>query len=391
MFLFPYGTNAPIYYWPVTTVGMIVANIAIFILCCLQPHDSETVMSLMLEIGNGIHPAQWLTCNFMHADIFHLGGNMIALWAFGLVVEGKLGACKTLFVYLGIGVLHGAIVQFLMLGGAQNYCLGASAIIYGFMAMCLIWAPENEMQCVCILIIFIYVRTFLFDVRIKIMVGLLVGLQLLILVFTGGAISSEFLHSVGAALGFGAGIWLLKAGWVDCENWDYFSVRAGRHTMSEEAREKLDAETPEGKQLAAERLQVRREKAADDIVHAIGEGMPQIALRIHQRMQIEQPGWTLAESNLLLLIRSLQSQKLWIESIPVMQEYISQYPHKAALVQLKLAQIFLVEDKRPRKALKVLDQINKLALDARQLDLLRKLRAKADELYGQDSYELMEE
>ena len=68
-----------------------------------------------------------------------VAGNMIALWAFGLVVEGKLGACKTLFVYLGIGVLHGAIVQFLMLGGAQNYCLGASAIIYGFMAMCLIW------------------------------------------------------------------------------------------------------------------------------------------------------------------------------------------------------------------------------------------------------------
>jgi len=39
----------------------------------------------------------------------------------------------------------------------------------------------------------------------------------------------------------------------------------------------------------------------------------------------------------------------------------------------------------------VLDQINKYVLDDRQLELLRKLRKKADEMYGQDAYELMEE
>ena len=387
MFLFPYGTNAPIYYWPVTTVGMIVANILIFILTWPQPDQPDQFVHLMLEIGNGIHPAQWLTCNFMHAGIMHLIGNMIALWAFGLVVEGKLGACKTLFVYLGIGVAHGAIVQFLMLGAHPSVCLGASAVIYGYMAMSLIWAPENEMQCV----FFCFYRPFFFDVQIKYIVGFLVGLQILVLVFTHGTLSSEYLHSVGAALGFGVGLWMLKAGWVDCENWDFFSVRAGRHTMSEEERARIDAETPAGKQQEAERLQFRREKAAEDIRRALGEGLPLVALRIHQRMAKDLPGWTLAESDLLVLIRSLQERKLWIESIPVMQEYVAQYPQKAALVQLKLAQILLVEDKRPRKALKVLDQINKYVLDDGQLELLRKLRAKADEMYGQDAYELMEE
>ncbi len=148
MFIFPYGTNAPIYYWPITTVCMIAANIIIFILCLQQPEHSEVVLNLVLWTGNGLHPAQWLTCNFMHAGFMHLLGNMIALWAFGLVVEGKLGACKTLFVYLGIGIAHGAIVQILMLGAHPSVCLGASAVIYGFMAMSLIWAPENEMQCV---------------------------------------------------------------------------------------------------------------------------------------------------------------------------------------------------------------------------------------------------
>jgi hypothetical protein len=51
----------------------------------------------------------------------------------------------------------------------------------------------------------------------------------------------------------------------------------------------------------------------------------------------------------------------------------------------------LFEDKRVRKALKVMDQINRYVLDERQLELLNKLRAKANEIYGQDSYELMEE
>jgi membrane associated rhomboid family serine protease len=342
----------------------------------------------VLWTGSGLHPTQWLTCNFMHAGIMHLLGNMVCLWSFGLVVEGKLGACKTLFVYLGIGVAHGAIVQFLMLGASHpTYCLGASAVIYGFMAMSLIWAPENEMQCV---FLFAF-RAFFFDVQIKIMVGILVGLQILILLLTHGSLSSEFLHTIGAALGFGVAIGMLKAGWVDCENWDFFSVRAGRHLLSEEERERLDAETPEGKRLAAERLQHRREKAAEDIGRAMEEKMPLVALRIHQRMQIEQPGWTLAESDLLRLARALQEQRLWIESMPVMQEYIAQYPEKAAIVQLKVAQILLVEAKRPRKALKMLEQINTYVLDAKQLELLRRLRAKADEIYGQESYELMDD
>jgi membrane associated rhomboid family serine protease len=385
MFIFPYGTNAPIYYWPITTVGMIVANILIFVLISINPEHAE---DLVLWTGSGLHPTQWLTCNFMHAGIIHLVGNMVSLWAFGLVVEGKLGACKTLFVYLGIGVLHGAIVQLLSLGDAEpTYCLGASAVIYGFMAMCLIWAPENEMQCVFV----IGFRAFFFDVRIKVMVGILVGLQVLVLIFTNGQLSSEYLHSVGAALGFGVGIWMLKSGWVDCENWDFFSVRAGRHTMSEEEREKLDAATPEGIQRQAERVQYRREKTAEDIHDAIVQGMPQVALRLHQRMAKEFPDWTISEGDLLLMIRSLQERKLWAESIPIMEEYIARYPNRCALVQLKLVHVLLFEDKRVRKALKVMDQINRYILDERQLELFGKLRAKANEMYGQDSYELMEE
>ena len=53
---------------------------------------------LTLEFGK-FRPWQWLTANYMHADIFHLLGNMFVLWGFGLVVEGKVGWWRFLLIY----------------------------------------------------------------------------------------------------------------------------------------------------------------------------------------------------------------------------------------------------------------------------------------------------
>ena len=46
--------------------------------------------------------------------------------------------------------------------------------------------------------------------------------------------TSEALHLLGAAVGFGLGIIMLKKGWVDCENWDLLSVLAGRHRAADQ-------------------------------------------------------------------------------------------------------------------------------------------------------------
>jgi len=131
MFL-PYGTDAPIYHWPKATVGLIVANVLIFFGTVGLPKEDK--QALMLSEGHGLHPLEWCTAFFMHADAGHLIGNMIFLWAFGIVVEGKLGALKYLAVYLGMGVIHSATMQIVSLGAEGGYILGASAAIYGLLA-----------------------------------------------------------------------------------------------------------------------------------------------------------------------------------------------------------------------------------------------------------------
>src|SRR5438270_3458805 len=105
MIIVPTGTDAPIYHWPYATVAMILINIAVFF--AIPPGSNDPVMDendeviehvltnfdrYSLALGNGLHPVQWLTHNFLHLSFLHLAGNLLFLWAFGIVVEGKLGA-----------------------------------------------------------------------------------------------------------------------------------------------------------------------------------------------------------------------------------------------------------------------------------------------------------
>ncbi len=86
-----------------------------------------------------LHPVQWITSNFLHANILHLAGNLIFLWAFALVVEGKVGFFPFLAIFLGVGFVQ---------CGLEHSWTPRSAIVYGLMAMALVWAPKNELGCV---------------------------------------------------------------------------------------------------------------------------------------------------------------------------------------------------------------------------------------------------
>ena len=110
--LLPYSTDAPIYHFPWMTIVLIVINIVTFGLTDMG-RSSE---GWLLQYGHGLHPVEWLAYSFLHFGPMHLIGNMFFLWAFGIVVEGKLGWWKFLSVYLVIGVTGGFLIQVAMLG-----------------------------------------------------------------------------------------------------------------------------------------------------------------------------------------------------------------------------------------------------------------------------------
>jgi len=223
MIIAPYTTDAPIYHLPFVTGSLIIANTAIFFATTFQfmrgNIELESLEWLTLQFDT-INPIQWITGAFMHGDFMHLIGNMFFLWAFGLVVEGKIGNMRFLVLYMLMAAIDGAAIQLPMfLLGSDSGALGASGVIFALMTIAMLWAPENEMDC--FYFVGLYMGTF--EVRIVKLAGAFMMLQLLFLFLGGFSMSSEMLHIVGAAIGLVFGVYMLRQKMVDCEGWDFIS------------------------------------------------------------------------------------------------------------------------------------------------------------------------
>ncbi len=217
----PYQTDAPIHHRPYGTVGLIAANVFVFF-ACLGARDAS-LAPFMLQYGEGLNPVQWVSSMFMHADLMHLLGNMIFLWCFGLIVEGKVGFLRFLGLYMVIGAGQCAFEQ-AWLSGSSGGSLGASSAIFGLLAVAVLWAPLNTMSCVWI----VWFRPFYIDCKVCTLGFFYIGWELLAYGLGGGGVGSALLHLLGAAAGTLCGLTMLHRRWVDCEGHDLVSVMEGR-------------------------------------------------------------------------------------------------------------------------------------------------------------------
>lgn len=413
--LLPYGSDAPLYHLPIVTGVMILLNIlAFFGIWTLEGQLSEeqfefVVTQLILQYGTW-KPWQWLTSNFMHAGLGHLLGNMFCLWGFGLVVEGKIGWWRFLLVYLGIGVAQSGLEQTLMLFAGQGGSLGASAIIYGLLAICVVWAPENDMNC----FLLAGFRPVLVEISLLTLGTGAVALELFTGFMAGLSIGSQVLHLMGAGLGFGVGVVMLKKGWVDCEGWDLFNVWAGtqnkaREEETEAAKKIVSAAQQKafdellgvrdgsraeaGPSLQAEDLfptaeplgsTLDREQTIARMRAAIQAQDPQAAWTLFDQLADDPFASDLPEADLVRIISLFQKQKRWSASVPAMARYLQHFRGKQADIRVLLAKVLLQVEKRPGQALAVLDKLDEAPLRDEQRQAVASLRSRAAQLQAAD-------
>jgi len=361
--LIPWDTDAPCYHFPWATIGLIVLNVLLF--GALVVTGGEGFEDWILTFGDGLHPLQWISNHFLHADVMHLVGNMIFLWAFGLVVEGKLGWKVFLPLYLAMGLVYGLIIQIVMSHG-EGGALGASGVIYSLLMMCLLWAPKNEFSCLLIL----GFRISTFEMPIMAFAGLYLALQLVFAWLRNFSMSSEMLHLTGAGIGLVVGWVMMRREWVDCEGWDLLSVWAGR-----EGEKKIEkaAEQPKVEEFPLSRLN----EAHDQVRRFVQEGNAAAALTLDNKMTSLTPEWMILESDLLALIKLFQQEKKWQSSVDLLVRYIKRFPQRCHLQRLRLAQILTLQIDRPQKALDVLAKVNASALTPEQAEFKRKLEIEA--------------
>ncbi len=86
-----------------------------------------------LKAGTGIGAFATFTHMFMHADFWHLFGNMIYLWTFGRRVEDACGTWRFLLFYLTAGMIAGIGAALLEPGIGALPGIGSSGAISGVM------------------------------------------------------------------------------------------------------------------------------------------------------------------------------------------------------------------------------------------------------------------
>lgn len=385
--LIPWNTDAPLYHPPWATGGLIVVNTAVFAAVFAGVHVPATIAPWLLSYGDGLHPLQWFTANFIHGGLMHLIGNMIFLWAFGLVVEGKLGWLRFTALYLGLGVVQSAFEQICTLGFDGGASFGASAIIYGLLAIAMVWAPRNEMSC----LLLVGFRVFTFEISILVLAVLYISIEILTTIVDGFGWSSAVLHLSGAAMGFVLGTWLVKSGRVDCEGWDLYAVLAGDEGRKVKKKKKRKPKTAADARREAQQLEARRAAALDEVRRLLAAGQVRGAHALAKKMSQTLDGWQLPEEDSLKLIAALNMEHAWNESVEGMVGYLRRFPEKSARVRLKLGQILIREQGRPAQGLRVLSKLGEVDLPASLVPLRRQLIAEATERQEQGAVELAAE
>jgi membrane associated rhomboid family serine protease len=410
--IIPWGTDAPIYHRPIATIGMIVVNILVFVMFPPGRYEEWT-----LVLGDGLHPLQWVANIFMHAGLFQLAINMLFLWTFGLVVEGKLGWWAFVLVYLGLGISESAGMQLVVHSKSLVHMLGSSGVIFGLLAMCLVWAPMNEVVC----IIWLRFTPSVFDLSILWFAAGYIVLDVLSSSLTGvvmasvldrstGAILAVVLdHTSGAILGFVLGVVLLKLDWVDCENWDLFAVLEGRKGQSRAAAKKAMSRRPMVSSEFRRKSDAKRKRkgkkegpkptSMEDAGAAALRAMRlhlelaevEAALAVYNKSSRSLAGWQPAESDWRDLIQALLDLNAWGDATAVMRDYVQRSAEPSPRVRLKLAQVLIQKLARPLQALTVLGQISEGPLPASLEATRRKLIEAAEHMREEGDLELQDE
>jgi membrane associated rhomboid family serine protease len=161
--MFPLKDDNPTSRFPVLTLGLILANTAIFLLRAAAPRqlDARMLQALafhpaLLTTGRAAALATLLTSQFLHGGLLHLGGNMLYLWIFGNNIEDYLGRVRFLPFYLGCGVLAG-LAQWAVGPHSDIPIIGASGAIAGVLGAYAITFPRARVHTLFILLIFIRV------------------------------------------------------------------------------------------------------------------------------------------------------------------------------------------------------------------------------------------
>jgi len=180
--MIPFKDDNPTRHYPVITIALIAANLAVFIFESLSPSDHQRLAYaygavphalLTFDTLQPVHPiATIFTSMFMHGGLLHLGSNMLYLWIFGNNIEDKLGYAKFIIFYLLCGVVA-AYAHALTNPASTVPMIGASGAVSGILGAYILLFPHARIHTLVFLIFFVQV----IKLPAIIVIGFWIGIQ----------------------------------------------------------------------------------------------------------------------------------------------------------------------------------------------------------------------
>jgi membrane associated rhomboid family serine protease len=176
--VFPIKDNVPTRSFPIVTLALIAANIAVWIWevtgtsidddvtrygyypCTVEGPCTEpaSLVPHVLPWWEGVFSSM-----FMHGSWLHIAGNLLFLWIFGNNVEDAFGRVRFLLWFLAAGIAATALQTFVTLAfsnaeGASIPNVGASGAIAGVLGAYFILLPRASVLVAFFIIIIFFLR-----------------------------------------------------------------------------------------------------------------------------------------------------------------------------------------------------------------------------------------
>lgn len=195
--ILPVNLELDSYRTPVSNYIIILITIIIYFFSMSSAYGEYFIDLILIDYS----PSGLFGSIFLHADLFHLLGNMLFLFVFGGAVCAVFGNYVYPLVYLALGAI--ASVIHLLLDG--NPAVGASGAVSGLMGFVLAWFPKNKIK-------FIYWMMLALGGSSRVNAIYAIGFYLVLDLFGvlgGGSNVAHFAHIGGLVGGFLIGLGLL--------------------------------------------------------------------------------------------------------------------------------------------------------------------------------------
>ncbi|MEM9789214.1 MAG: rhomboid family intramembrane serine protease [Planctomycetota bacterium] len=244
MFFFPLRTDRLLASIPWLNYALIAVNVLVFLLTATQVAEAHHLavainqatdftqqVQLRLALDElwvrdlYLDPQQprlfqFFTYQFLHADVWHLLGNMVFLFVFGNSVEDRLGKVGYLAFYTAAGVLAGlAHITFDI-----TPILGASGAIAGVTGAYLALFPSSNVT----IFYWVLLAVGTFEVSSVVLILFRVAQDLVFQLWGFGG-TAYLAHLAGYLMGFAVGMGLLATRVLPREPYDLISMMERRH------------------------------------------------------------------------------------------------------------------------------------------------------------------